>query len=103
MASRLIQFRLSDEELQALQASSVEGESLNLTAQRLLKQLLGTTKPLLPADVREETRRLASDLERLQGTVASLQKVVDSLYAEIEELKQPLKQDRTRVLASFSS
>jgi hypothetical protein len=41
MASDLIQFRLSGKALEALQSRQKEGESLNLTAQRVMKEMLG--------------------------------------------------------------
>jgi hypothetical protein len=40
MASELIQFRLSGKRLEALQSKQEEGESLNLTAQRVIKEIL---------------------------------------------------------------
>lgn len=41
MASELISFRLSESRVQALQARRQSGESLNLTAQRVLSEVLG--------------------------------------------------------------
>lgn len=54
MASELIQFRLSGAELEALKAIAQEGESLNLLAQRLLKEILAastelSTAPYIPS------------------------------------------------------
>ena len=54
MASELIQFRLSGSELEALKASAQEGESINLAAQRLLKEILAastelSTSPSIPS------------------------------------------------------
>ncbi len=41
MASELISFRLGESRVQALQARRQSGESLNLTAQRVLSEALG--------------------------------------------------------------
>jgi len=54
MASELIQFRLSGSQLEALKAIAQEGESINLAAQRLLKEILAasielSTSPSLPS------------------------------------------------------
>ena len=54
MASELIQFRLSGSQLEALKAIAQEGESINLAAQRLLKEILAastelSTSPSIPS------------------------------------------------------
>jgi hypothetical protein len=58
MASQVISFRLSEVETEALEAQKLEGESLNQTAQRLLKEVLGvpvgrivSTAPLRPENI----------------------------------------------------
>ena len=43
MAGQVISFRFGDQELEALKAQQQPGESLNQTAQRLLKQSLGVS------------------------------------------------------------
>jgi hypothetical protein len=50
MASELIQFRLSGQALEALQAKQKEGESLNLAAQRVMKELLGVVDSAVDID-----------------------------------------------------
>ncbi len=49
MASELIQFRLSGAELEALKAIAQEGESLNLAAQRLVKEIIAASTELSTA------------------------------------------------------
>jgi len=50
MASELIQFRLSGPELEALKAiAQEEGESTNLAAQRLLKEIIAASTELSTA------------------------------------------------------
>ncbi|MEI2583110.1 hypothetical protein [Scytonema sp. PRP1] len=48
MSSKVISFRFSDAEIQALEAFQTEedGDSLNQTAARLLRSILGTSPPM---------------------------------------------------------
>lgn len=58
MASQVISFRFNETEAEALEAQKLEGESLNQTAQRLLREALGvpaervvSTPPLTPENI----------------------------------------------------
>jgi hypothetical protein len=77
MASDLIQFRLSGKALEALQSRQKEGESLNLTAQRVMKEFLGVVD--ITVDIDE---RIDAKLERFKA----------ELLAELG--KQPGKQKK---------
>ncbi|MGE5659468.1 MAG: hypothetical protein ACM37W_22980 [Actinomycetota bacterium] len=74
MASQLISFRLSDEFLAILQSQQQEGETLSLTAQRLLKmalspelttQLAGGKQP--SADILAKLQELDERLKKLRA------------------------------------
>ncbi len=77
MASDLIQFRLSGKALEALQSRQKEGESLNLTAQRVMREILGAVDTTVDID-----ERIDAKLERFKA----------ELLAELG--KQPGKQKR---------
>jgi hypothetical protein len=77
MASDLIQFRLSGKALEVLQSRQKEGESLNLTAQRVMKEFLGVVD--ITVDIDE---RIDAKLERFKA----------ELLAELG--KQPGKQKK---------
>jgi len=77
MASDLIQFRLSGKALEALQSRQKEGESLNLAAQRVMKEILGVVD--ITVDIDE---RIDAKLERFKA----------ELLAELG--KQPGKQKK---------
>lgn len=77
MASDLIQFRLSGKALEALQSRQKEGESLNLTAQRVMREILGAVDTTVDID-----ERIDAKLERFRA----------ELLAELG--KQPGKQKR---------
>jgi hypothetical protein len=62
MASDLIQFRLSGKALEALQARQKEGESLNLAAQRVMKEILGVVDTAVDID-----ERIDAKLERFKA------------------------------------
>jgi hypothetical protein len=96
MASKLIQFRLSGEELEALEAQVREGDSINLVAQRILIGALGVDTvdevSTVPLDERIEgivEERLSAfstncnDLfDRLQGSIQSLQERIQTLETQ---------------------
>jgi hypothetical protein len=87
--SQVISFRLGGEELEALSRSSQPGESLNQTAQRLIRDQLGLASStgmstgvdavkqleLQVAAVREESlaaiAQLSSEVEELRGKLAA--------------------------------
>jgi predicted transcriptional regulator len=56
MASELIQFRLSGKALEALQGKQKEGESLNLAAQRVMKEMLGVVDTAVDIDERIDAK-----------------------------------------------
>jgi predicted transcriptional regulator len=62
MASDLIQFRLSGKALEVLQSKQKEGESLNLTAQRVMKEILGVVDTTVDID-----ERIDAKLERFKA------------------------------------
>jgi hypothetical protein len=62
MASDLIQFRLSGKALEVLQSRQKEGESLNLTAQRVMKEILGVVDTTVDID-----ERIDAKLERFKA------------------------------------
>jgi hypothetical protein len=96
MASKLIQFRLSGEELEALEAQVREGDSINLVAQRILIGALGVnsvdTVSTVPLDERIESiveERLSTFstncnelFNRLQGSIQSLQERIQLLETQ---------------------
>lgn len=49
MASPIISYRLTDEEVAVIKDQALPGESLNQTAQRLMRQQLTQIAPTLPA------------------------------------------------------
>lgn len=87
MASKLISFRLSDEAVEALQAQVEGGESLNLAAQRLLTEVLGTsTKALTSVDKRTLEQTIEAIVEeRTANTVNSVNK---ELIERLETLEK---------------
>ena len=70
MASKLISFRVLDEVVEALQAQALDDESLNLTAQRLLTELLGI--PTVNKAVDSTTSVLTQSSVNSQQSVDSL-------------------------------
>ena len=103
MASELIQFRLSGAALEELRAKQQEGESLNLAAQRLMRDLLGIVDKPVDIDERIEAKLenaiapLQNQIEELKGTNVdnSIQVVVESLTSRIEQLEQRLQGEGT--------
>lgn len=101
MASKLIQFRLSGEELEALEAQVNEGDSINLVAQRILIGALGvdtsSTVSTVPLDERIEgivEERLSAFstncnhlFDRLQESIQSLQERMQAL--EVQAIALP--------------
>lgn len=96
MTSALIQFRLSGEALEALQSLTDDGESLNLTAQRLMKQLLLGSSPVIPMSTLASTTSTTSttSTETVTEIVESIveekfnciQKRLQELEAEVKKL-----------------
>ncbi len=76
MASQVISFRFNDDEQSRLQALALEGESLNQTAQRVLREALGmsTRKPTavdVDSRIQEAIAPLAERLAALEGKQAA--------------------------------
>ncbi|MGE5660240.1 MAG: hypothetical protein ACM37W_26925 [Actinomycetota bacterium] len=73
MASQLISFRLGDEFLAILQSQQQEGETLSLTAQRLLKTVLSpeltqlTASKQPSADILAKLQELDERLKKLRA------------------------------------
>lgn len=96
MGSKLIQFRLSGKELEALEARAGD-ESISLFAQRLLKEALGMSTSLsTPVDVEAIRQIVRDEVEALSGTILSLQDEHDRLVKEVATLKKPLAPEQTR-------
>ena len=101
MASELIQFRLSGAALEELQAKQQEGESLNLAAQRLMRDLLGIVDKPVDIDERIDAKLenaiapLQNQIEELKGTNVynSIQVVIESLTSRMEQLEQRLQEE----------
>lgn len=86
MASQLISFRLSEAEIEALQAQSLEGESVNLTAQRLLRNALG-----LSTSVDSHVDRLSLD-EQIESILDSkVTPIISDLNLRLFEFEEQLK------------
>jgi hypothetical protein len=70
MTSKVVSFRFSDAEIQALEALQTEedGGSLNQTAARLLRSILGTSPPM---STRVDMGKLVE--EKIAAAVGSLQ------------------------------
>ncbi len=85
MASQLISFRLSDREIEALQAHSEFDESLNLTAQRLLRTALG-----LYTDVDNNVNSPSLE-ERIESIIEyRMIEIVNGLNGKLSEFEDQL-------------
>lgn len=85
MASQLISFRLSDAEIEALHAQSDPDESLNLTAQRILRIALG-----LSTSVDNTVNSLSLD-ERIESIVEEkMAHIVNGLNGKLQEFEVTL-------------
>lgn len=86
MTSALIQFRLSGEALEALQALADDGESLNLAAQRLMKQLL-LGSPVTPLSTVTSTEAVTEIVESIvEEKFNCLQQRLQEVEAEVKKL-----------------
>ena len=77
MTSQLISFRLSETEIEALKAFQQNGESVNLIAQKIVREALG-----LPAEDK------AADRPGLEQLIES---IVSTKLADIEDRMEKLK------------
>lgn len=97
MGSTLISFRLSDEALRILETRSLPGESINLTAQRILTDILGVTKEKSAfEEVLEKIKDSVIDdiksSSELRETVhESTAYVVSGVNAKLKEFEDKLK------------
>ncbi|MDZ7969711.1 MAG: hypothetical protein RM368_33010 [Nostoc sp. DedSLP03] len=92
MSSKVISFRLSDAEIEALQAlQSSDDESLNQTAARLLRGIIGTPSALstksTPVDIQELIRR---EVESAIANSERMNELVRANTAHINEVKREL-------------
>jgi hypothetical protein len=98
MSSKVISFRLSDAEIEALQAlQSSDDESLNQTAARLLRGIIGTPTALsttsTPVDIQELIRREVESAiansermnELVRANTAYLADDINSLERKVDE------------------
>lgn len=98
MTSKVISFRLSDAEIEALQAlQSSDDESLNQTAARLLRGIIGTPTALsttsTPVDIQELIRREVESAiansermnELVRANTAYLADDINSVKREVDE------------------
>lgn len=80
--SQVISFRLSDTELQALHGIQQPGESLNQTAQRLLKERLFDTLPTMPStaastlSTKDVDSRIAEQLAPMQEQLNAMNEIL---------------------------
>ena len=87
MASELISFRLSESRVQALQARRQSGESLNLTAQRILSEVLGlSTDTLTGVDRQTLEQMIEAIVEKRLTTVNN--SVNERLTERLEALEK---------------
>lgn len=87
MASELISFRLSESRVQALQARRQSGESLNLTAQRVLSEALGLSTDALTGVDREILEQLVEAVVK-EHTAHAVNSVNKELTERLEALEK---------------
>lgn len=83
MSSKVISFRFNDAEIQALEALQTEddGDSLNQTAARLLRGLLGTSREVsTPVDISQLVE------EKISAAVGSLQTKLELVEERLGKL-----------------
>jgi hypothetical protein len=90
MASELIQFRLSGSQLEALKASAQEGESINLAAQRLLKEILAastelSTSPSIPSLEERFEQIMEAKLSGQNELLSHLQRRIQEVEKQLGE------------------
>ena len=69
MASQIISFRLTEPEVQALEAEKLVGESLNQVAQRLMRQMLNGTSKSVDSSVDARLNYLEAKMAMILGEV----------------------------------
>jgi len=83
MTSKVVSFRFNDAEIQALEALQTEedGGSLNQTAARLLRSILGTSPPM---STRVDMGKLVE--EKISASVGSLQAKLELVEERLGKL-----------------
>lgn len=76
--SKVISFRFSAEEVELLESKANTGESLNQTAQRLLREALGLSTKSTVVDIDE---RIAAQIAPLREELAELRAALGELAA----------------------
>jgi hypothetical protein len=99
MASKLIQFRLSGEELEALEAQVREGDSINLVAQRILIGALGvdTVDDVSTVPLDERIEGIVE--ERLSAFSTNCNDLFDRLQESIQSLQERIQVLETQAIA----
>lgn len=99
MASKLIQFRLSGEELEALEAQVNEGDSINLVAQRILIGALGVDTVDGVSTVPLDERIESIVEERLSAFSTNCNDLFDRLQESIQSLQERIQVLETSAIA----
>jgi archaellum component FlaC len=95
MASKLIQVRLSGEELEALETQTKEGESINLVAQRILIAALGVDRSVDKTHTNDLNERIESIEDKLSSftglndLLTRLQERLQRVESHLEEITAP--------------
>lgn len=88
MASKLIQFRLSGEELEALEVQVKEGDSINLVAQRILIGALGVDRSVDSVSTPDLDERIESVVEdKLSSFAVNMNDLLSRLQERIQALE----------------
>ena len=99
MASQVISYRLSDKELEALEALSLPGESLSMTAQRLMKQLLENNSLSTEVSTVVDSELIHGLVEeKMQFLINSLNDQLGRIQDEMTELKSNNSVDAYKLL-----
>jgi hypothetical protein len=99
MASKLIQFRLSGEQLEALEAQVREGDSINLVAQQILIGALGvdTVDDVSTPDLDERIEGIVE--ERISAFSTNCNNLFDRLQESIQSLQERIQTLETQTIA----
>lgn len=88
MASKLIQFRLSGDALEALEAQAKEGDSINLVAQRILTESLGVNSSVSAVSTNEWDERIGTVVEdKFSSFAGSINDLIGCLQERIQALE----------------
>ena len=91
MASELISFRLGEAEIEALMALQAPAESINLTAQRILKEALGVSTATSTGVDRETLEPIVKSIveELTYHVVNSVNEQLTAQSERLEALEKP--------------